>query len=65
MSFKKGIDFRKKSQYIGNIYIWKEKDGYGVGINGSSHHYKVSKDNVYSKVFIDLCQLKNIEQNKN
>ena len=44
------IDYRKKKQHIGNIYIWKEMDGYGVGINGTSNHFLVSKENVQTKV---------------
>jgi hypothetical protein len=59
------IDFRKKEQRFRNInglndvYLWKEKDNYfGVGINGTSHHYKISKNNVVEKVNL-LINLKN------
>ena len=50
------IDFRKKQQYFKNlnglndVYLWREKNGYGVGINGTNKHFKVKKENVESKV---------------
>ena len=45
-----GIDFRKKNQRVGNIYVWKEKDGFGVGINGTSQHFKVDKNSLKTKI---------------
>jgi hypothetical protein len=51
------LDFRKKTQRFKNVnglnsvYVWKEKDNsYGVGINGTSHHYRVDKEDVAQKV---------------
>ncbi len=51
------IDFRKKEQTfknqngLNNVYVWKEgNNSYGVGINGTSHHYKVDKADVKTKV---------------
>ena len=59
------IDFRKKQQSfvningLNNVYVWKEKDNFfGVGINGTSEHYKVSKENVLEKVNV-LINFKN------
>lgn len=35
------IDFRKSSQRVGNVYVWKVgKDTYDVGINGTSKHFR-------------------------
>jgi hypothetical protein len=57
------IDFRKRQQEfknrngLNNIYVWKEKTGkYGVGINGTSQHFEVLKENVQDKV-IELIYL--------
>jgi len=38
------IDFRKKSQYIGNMYIWIGKHLVRYGVNGTSFHDSISRD---------------------
>lgn len=45
------LDLRKKKQYIGKVYVWKEKNNnFSVGINGTSKHFLVNKDELRSKI---------------
>jgi len=47
------IDLRKKFQYYGKCYIQKEKNGWGVGLNGTSWHILIKKSD-----YSDLSDLK-------
>lgn len=52
------IDFRKKNQRINRVYIFKEVGGWGVGINGTHHHYKCCTKNETKLKVSELLNIK-------
>lgn len=55
------LDFRKKQQYIGRIYVWlyPKKNLLAYGINGTSKHFAInnykelSKTDILNKILND------------
>jgi hypothetical protein len=65
------IDLRRKSQYFKlehypkkELYMWKNKYGYDIGVNGTSFHTFLSKEKLTNKKIkekiIELINNKNI-----
>jgi len=48
------MDFRFKKQYFGNWYIYNQKDKIEYGVNGTSHHYSISKKDYSLGVIKDI-----------
>ena len=46
------IDLRKSTQTLYGFYIWKKKDGYSVGKNGTSNHTLIKRGSHAKKAII-------------
>jgi len=57
------IDFRLSRQYLNGWYIYNYKDKVEYGVNGTSNHYTLSKDE-YSLNLIKNMILKTIFSTK-
>lgn len=43
---------------LNSVYVWKQKDGYQVGINGTSHHFGGLSFESSEKKVLELINIK-------